>query len=245
MLTTEAPLQQARHGIIAYILDVIFPPVCARCRKIGTLLCDDCLSQLVPVAEPVCSRCGRQLERQSAESASAACNACRDTPLLLDQMRAPLLYVEPASSIIHRLKYEGYFALAEPLGLLMAARWPCWMTPPDLVIPIPLHQKRQRQRGYNQSALLARPLANAKKLDYNSFALRRIRHTKPQVGLGPEDRAINVKDAFVADPASVAGRNILLIDDVLTTGATMRSAAETLLSAGAASVSAYCLARVA
>lgn len=244
MLTVEAPRQTERHQFVANIVDIFFPPVCARCRKIGSLLCDDCLREFVPVTEPICDRCGRQLEGRLPELGSANCRACQESPPVLRQMRAPWHYVEPLSSIIHRLKYDGYFALAGPLGSLMAEQWPRWAVPPDLIMPIPLHKKRQRRRGYNQSALLARPLARTLGLTYTDQALRRTRHTVPQVGLGPEERAANVKNAFAADTEMVAGRHILLIDDVLTTGATMSAAAETLLDAGAASVSAYCLARV-
>lgn len=159
-------------------------------------------------------------------------------------MRAPLLYVEPTDRLIHRLKYEGYFALAGPLSDFLIEGWPAWQQPPDLILPIPLHPRRQRRRGYNQSELLARPLARERFIDFSAAALRRTRHTVPQVGLGPAERADNVRGAFAADAALVRGRHILLVDDVLTTGATMSSAAEALLAAGARTVSAYCLARV-
>lgn len=158
-------------------------------------------------------------------------------------MRAPMQYQEPLSRIIHRFKYEGYFALAEPLAALMIDGWPVWEQPPDLILPVPLHPRRQRRRGYNQSELLARPLSHALDIALDTSALRRTRHTVPQVGLGPEERHDNVRGAFSA-AAGVRDRHVLLIDDVLTTGATMRSAAEALLVAGAATVSAYCLARV-
>jgi ComF family protein len=159
-------------------------------------------------------------------------------------MRAPLRYAEPASRLIHRFKYEGLFALAEALSWVMITAWPNWEQPPDLILPIPLHPKRQRRRGYNQSELLARPLGRALGVPVDAVSLRRTRHTAPQVGLGPEERHSNVWGAFAADPTGVAGRHVLLVDDVLTTGATMRAAAGAVLSAGAADVSAYCLARV-
>jgi ComF family protein len=159
-------------------------------------------------------------------------------------MRAPLLYVEPTNRLIHRLKYEGYFALARPLSDFLIEGWPEWDQPPDLILPIPLHPRRQRRRGYNQSELLARPLAQRLGIQFSSAALRRTRHTVPQVGLGPIERADNVRGAFSADAQVVAGRRILLVDDVLTTGATMSAASEALLAAGTVAVSAYCLARV-
>jgi ComF family protein len=159
-------------------------------------------------------------------------------------MRAPLRYEEPTSRLIHRLKYEGHFALGHPLARSLIAGWPAWRPIPDLIVPIPLHPRRRWRRGYNQSELLARPLAEAVGVAFSATALRRTRHTAPQVGLGPEARAANVQGAFAAAPEQVGGRVVLLVDDVLTTGATMRSAAEALLAAGAAAVSSYCLARV-
>lgn len=159
-------------------------------------------------------------------------------------MRAPLRYQEPTSDLIHRFKYEGYSALGRPLARLLADGWPNWEQPPDLIVPIPLHPKRRRRRGYNQSELLAGPLGIAKSIPVCVSALRRTRHTIPQVGLGPDERQTNVQGAFEADAVVVSGRHVLLIDDVLTTGATMSAAATALLAAGAADVSAYCLARV-
>ena len=112
----------------------------------------------------------------------------------------------------------------------LIAGWPCWPQPPDLIVPIPLHPRRRRQRGYNQSELLARPLAQAVGVAYSATVLQRTRHTPPQVGLGPQARAANVRGAFTAAPDEVRGRAVILIDDVLTTGATMTAAAEALLA---------------
>lgn len=172
------------------------------------------------------------------------CRECHDKPLLLRQMRAPLRYQEPTSDLIHRFKYEGYSALGRPLARFLIDGWPDWEQTPDLIIPVPLHPKRRRNRGYNQSELLARPLGAAKSIIVCPPALRRTRHTIPQVGLGPDERQSNVRGAFEAVATVVNGRHVLLVDDVLTTGATMAAAAEASLAAGAASVSAYCLARV-
>lgn len=192
------------------------------------------------VPDLICPRCGRF---QDVDAYGQLCRECRRQPSPVIQMRAPLRYLEPLSQVIHRFKYEGYFALAEPLAEFMIAGWPTWEHPPDLILPIPLHPRRRRQRGYNQSELLARPLGRAMNIDLDTTSLQRTRHTAPQVGLGSEERHENVHNAFLAD-AGVCGRHIVLVDDVLTTGATMRSAAEALLAAGAATVSAYCLARV-
>ena len=195
------------------------------------------------VVEPICHHCGRTPETATG-LIGGLCPTCSAARPLLHQMRAPLHYAEPTSGIIHSLKYEGYFALAAPLARILIDGWPVWDRPPALIIPIPLHPRRRRQRGYNQSELLARPLAAALNLECNPSALRRTRHTAPQVGLGPQARAENVRGAFEAVADVVAGRNVLLVDDVLTTGATMTAAAEALLAVGAVDVSAYCLARV-
>lgn len=199
---------------------------------------------MVKVPEMVCSRCGRFHEINLSPGPEPVCSECRSKPSLLSRMRAPLCYMEPTSSIIHRFKYGGLFALGEPLAQFLIAGWPDWPQPPDLVLPIPLHPRRMRQRGYNQSELLARPLSKARGIAMEPALLRRTRHTAPQVGLGPEDRRHNVRDAFAADTTGVRGCHVLLVDDVLTTGATMEAAAETLLGAGATSVATYCLARV-
>ncbi len=114
--------------------------------------------------------------------------------------------------------------------------------PVDLVLPIPLHAERERKRGYNQSALLARAFSEGAALPYAEHALQRTRFTTPQVGLTAVERLVNVQDAFAAD-SCVQGRHVLLIDDVCTTGATMAAAANALLAAGARAVSGYCVAR--
>lgn len=227
----------------AFCLDVLFPPVCAGCGRVGALLCGACAARLLPVSGPICACCGRALAGEMARPAGL-CGECAAARPLLAQMRAPLRYAQPTSGLIHRLKYEGAFALGRALAAPLIAGWPAWATPPDLIVPIPLHPRRRRQRGYNQSELLARPLAEAVGVAFSATALQRTRHTAPQVGLGPQARAVNVQGAFSAAPDEARGRAIVLVDDVLTTGATMTAAAAALLAAGAASVSAYCLARV-
>jgi len=151
---------------------------------------------------------------------------------------------EPMDKFIHQFKYEGYFALAEPLARLMVTGWPAWAEAIDLIVPISLHPKRQRQRGFNQSALLGRHLSRSLGLPFSENALRRTRHTTPQIELGPEERADNMRGAFTAVPQQVMDQHVLLVDDVFTTGATMTAAADALLAVGARAVSGYCLASV-
>ncbi len=157
-------------------------------------------------------------------------------------IRTATRYDGPVADTIKKFKYEGYFGLAQPLGSLMLLAWRRWQHPVDLVIPVPLHAARQRERGYNQSELLAQVMKRDLKWQVEPAALKRVRRTRPQVGLNSAERRANVRGAFVTEPTLVEGRRILLIDDVHTTGATLGAAADVLLAAGANSVSAYCLA---
>jgi ComF family protein len=143
------------------------------------------------------------------------------------------------------MKYNGFFSLAEPLAALMARAWPAWQLPVDVVIPIPLHLHRERERGYNQSALLARHLGGRFGWPLAEEALRRVKATQQQAMLGFAERHDNVRGAFAADAGAVAGRRVLLIDDVCTSGATLTAAADALWEAGATAVSAYCATRAA
>ena len=135
------------------------------------------------------------------------------------------------------------FGLASKLADLMVQAWPQWAMPATIVVPIPLHPERRRERGYNQSALLAHHLAAQLQLPMREKGLQRIRPTQVQARLKAEERLSNVQGAFAAVASPIIGQHVLLVDDVCTTGATLQAAADALLSAGALAVSAYCLAR--
>lgn len=182
--------------------------------------------------------CGRPVSRPVER-----CWACHRRNLPLQQIRAAVAHEGAASAAVHALKYNGHFGLVDPLAAMMVSAWDAWQTPVDLLVPIPLHMERLRERGYNQSELLADRLARHLNRPMVPTALIRTRYTRPQVGLNMDQRRHNVDNAFVADPASVRDKYVLLIDDVCTTGATLNAAAQALLAAGAGQVSAYCLAR--
>lgn len=164
------------------------------------------------------------------------CDRCREDPPPFRRARAVALYTGWVRAAIHRLKYRGEAELALPLGALMGllAREELLFATISLVVPVPLHPDRLAARGYNQSELLARPVAGAIGRPLGTTVLQRRHPTLPQVGLDEAARRQNLENAFrVTDPESVRGRRVLVVDDVLTTGATCREAARVLLEAGA------------
>ena len=219
-------------GLRGRALDLLFPRTCGVCGAAGDFLCAKCRRSLPEAAPPRCRRCW------SIGVYSGSCADCVHSPL--DGARAPYVFEGPARTLVHQLKYEGMRALAEPMGeLLVISLLENPMTI-DLVVPVPLHGLRRRRRGFNQSELLARTVAYRTGLQLETSALRRRRGTPPQVQESERPRReSNVQGAFRCSDA-VAGRRILLIDDVLTTGATARECARTLKAAGAASVWALC-----
>jgi ComF family protein len=217
-------------------LDLLFPPACAACGRYGYPICPSCAQAVVPAPVSICEHCGRA--QPSRVSRCPACLAQPKSPLL--QVRAAGLYVEPLRRFIHLLKYEQRPDLAPYLARYLAATMagPDWATifgQIDAVSPVPLHAERRRERGYDQSELLARGLCARTNLPLRSDLVQRTRQTRPQVGLNAAQRQVNMRDAFtVSGPCQ--GLHVLLIDDVYTTGATLAACAAALLDAGAASV---------
>ena len=220
------------------LTDLLFPTVCAACGKLGPIICSDCLKKFSEIDGTGCMRCGYPMEETRV-----SCKLCRVENFNLRQARACFSYSEPLKTVIQRYNYDGLFSLARPLGELMAHKWPEWAQIPDIIVPIPLHARRQRSRGFNQAQLLAHRLGYSNDIEVTDQVLRRVRNTRPQVEISLLERKENVWGAFAAEPGVLKGKNILLLDDVFTSGATMTSAAGTLLEAGAKNVSAYCLAR--
>lgn len=234
---TQSPLRSWAERLIQDGFNLITPAACAGCGRHAGALCADCRAALAWVAPPICARCGLPLAQPAAN-----CANCDWLTPALRRITAAAWYDGPLRHAIHAFKYERQFGLAALLAELMAAAWPNDLAGYRLV-PVPLHAAREQARGFNQARLLAEQLAAhvAAPIDVN--AVYRRRATRQQVGLTPGQRLQNVRAAFVADPAQVAGRSIVLIDDVCTTGATLSAAAEALQRAGALEVRAYCLAR--
>ena len=238
-LPRESIWRQISH-LSDTLINVLLPPVCAGCNKVGELFCSECTSKVQWVRDPVCLSCGKP-----SDTAASFCLACYRYPFAVRQIRSATLHIDPVKCALHRMKYEGYFALADPLAKLMVQAWPRWQSAIDIVIPIPLHSERKRQRGYNQAELLVKEVQQS--LNWLSVpeALRRPKRTSPQVGLNLNQRQRNVHRAFAADASIVAGKRVLLVDDVCTSGSTLDSAARVVLDAGALSVDAFCLTTVA
>lgn len=218
------------------LLDVLFPPRCPGCGRVGATFCAACQARIERPPAPACLRCGRPA------AAASLCEACQATSSHLDRIASAALFAHPLRDAIHELKYNSARSLARPLGARMAAAWQQSGFTADLIVPVPLHPARLAERGYNQSALLARVLSQQVGVPVDEKAIVRRKATLQQARLSATERRENVKDAF-ASRGDLPGRRIVLIDDVCTTGSTLEACAEALRSAGAASVWAFTLAR--
>ena len=230
------------------LLDLLFPPLCHVCKafvpEAGDLfICADCLKKILFLVSPLCTVCGTPFATEAGHDHT--CGACLShSPIHI--CRSATLLGGPAQELIHRFKYGGRVHLCQPLGLLAAGALApfCAEAAPDVIIPVPLHRKRLRQRGYNQSQLIGKVLEKQWKVPQEVGNLRRLRWTEPQTSLDATDRARNVKGAFgVREPKRLEGKRVLLVDDVLTTGSTMRACVEALREAEVAAIFAVTVAR--
>lgn len=224
--------------MLGRLLDWLLPPRCGGCGALGSWLCRPCTARIRRLEEPLCRRCGRELESRGQPCACAA--RLRH----LARLRAAAAYEGPLERAVHRFKYRGWRALAPPLAGLLLARLAVDGLPAASVVAVPLHPARERRRGYNQSELIAAELRRALGLGTPSGRLKRVRDTRPQVGLDRLRRAANVSGAFRWEGESGHGEPVLLVDDVVTTGATLEAAAAALKSAGFGRITGVALARV-
>ncbi|MHA6688906.1 ComF family protein [Devosia sp. A449] len=230
------------------LLDLVYPPVCLSCDAPTAnpdCLCAQCFQGLRPITAPLCPRLGLPFDADPGPGALSV-EAIADPPPF-GRARSAVVYTEVARSIVSRLKYGDRPELARFCARLMAgAGHELWADNPILV-PIPLHKARQRQRRYNQSSELAQALGQLTGLGVDPSLVRRSRNTRQQVGLSGDGRQRNVAGAFAADPEILlraGGRRIVLVDDVYTTGATTKAAARSLLKAGVTAVDVVSFARV-
>ena len=229
------------RDLLEAIPALLFPDRCGACEALcGGPFCPPCAETLLPVPAgcPLCGEPGDEALLPALRP--RRCARCRKAPPPYARAQAAFLHGGALSEAIHRLKYEGREELARPLAALFAA---CEPPRADVVAPIPLHDTRLRERGYDQAALLAREAGRRFGLPVRAL-LARVRPTRQQVGLDRTRRDQNVRAAFRALPGA-AGVRVCLIDDVLTTGATAAEAARALAAAGAIRVEVRTLARAA
>ena len=224
--------------MLARFLDFVLPPRCGGCRAAGSWLCATCRGRIRRLHEPLCRRCGAEVE-----SARADCG-CRSRLKALARLRSAVAYEGPAELALQRFKYHGWKRLAEPLALLLAERLVVEGLAAHWTVAVPLHPARLKQRGFNQSELLARELRKRLSLAEPPGALVRTRHTPPQVGHDRRWRLENVRHAFQWQGLALEARSILVIDDVCTTGATLDACAAALRAAGSGPVIGVSVGRV-
>lgn len=229
----------------SYLLDLVFPPTCVGCLRNGQWFCDFCAQLVLPApSRQACQQCGLELPGD-VKRLGAPCPGCNDD---LGWVGVAAIHEGPLQKAIHALKYNDKVELAPSLGrylraLTESAPWPAILHMLDGIVPVPLHKDRLLERGYNQSRLLAGGLAVGCAALVLDNAIERYKATRSQVGLSPREREDNVKGKFSADSAQVSGKSLLLVDDVYTTGATMRECASALRESGADAVYGLALAR--
>ncbi len=245
--TGAAPRAALTASLSRRLLDLLFPPRCVHCHALGEPLCAACLSAIQRAPAPRCARCDLALFGHAGPLCSECAAISRTGPPVLERIVVASVYDGSVASAIRALKFRGQRRLAQPLARLLFAATVDAELAPDVVIPMPLHSMRRHERGYNQATLLARPLARALRVPLREDALARTRATQPQTRLSRPDRHANVAGAFAltssASRAQLAGKRLLLVDDVTTTGATLAAAAEALRDARPETILALAVAR--
>lgn len=213
-------------------LDFLLPHMCLLCETETTdgLVCNNCLDYLPVVTSPVCHRCGRPVKH------GAMCRLCKRVSVL-DHGRAWMLFIPPSDKLIHHFKYRKNTKLAQLLGRAMATliRTDHVLKRADMIMPVPLFWWKKLRRGYNQAVLLTHVISQETNIKAQN-TLSRIKNTKTQTRLTERERRNNVKNAFTVQANDIEDKRILLIDDVLTTGATIQECARVLKNAGAREV---------
>jgi ComF family protein len=237
----------AYRAVLRLALDIALPTLCISCREpvAGEGVCAACWSKLSFIAPPYCPRLGIPFVYDPGPellSMEAIAN-----PPAFGRARAAVRYDDVARTLVHALKYQDRTDLAAIMGRWMARAGQHLLAEADMLVPVPLHWRRGFSRRYNQSGLLARTIARQSGVAMRGEVLRRVRATEQQVGLSRTQRASNVQGAFQVSAehqSDVAGRRVVLVDDVLTSGATVDACTRVLLRAKAASVDVLVFARV-
>ena len=244
-----ADMRRWAMGNLRYVADLFLPPVCIRCHapiSAHGVLCAPCWQGINFIMPPVCSRLGLPLSYAGGEDVQLSSMALRYPPVY-GRARAAARFDGVMRDLVHALKYADRHEAVDLFGRLLFSAGAELLRDADLLMPVPLHRSRLWKRRFNQSAILAGRLGKAAGLPLELTVLRRVRRTTSQVGLSRAGRRGNVADAFDVIPAAAArirGKRILLIDDVITTGATLDACARVLKQAGAAEVDCLALAMV-
>jgi ComF family protein len=247
MATVQDAIKVARHGASS-VLDLLLPPQCLQCRapvdRQG-LLCAECWRGVAFITPPYCAICGLPFAHD--EGPEAICGACAEAAPRFQRARAAMVYDEASRALVLGFKHGDRTEAAAAFGHWLARAGAAFLAEADLIAPVPLHRWRLWRRRYNQAALLARALARASGVEVVADLLVRRRATASQHQLSRAERRLNVRGAFAVDRRRLSwleGARVVLVDDVLTTGATVEACATTLLRAGAQSVDVLTLARV-
>ncbi|HED34207.1 MAG TPA: ComF family protein [Gammaproteobacteria bacterium] len=231
------------------LLDLLFPPHCSLCGTARNLLpdislCRPCSDDLLHNTD-ACSLCAAPLSTEGVPPTIDICAQCIQKKPRYDQLWSPFRYAQPLESMIQQLKFNARLNFAPLLSTLMIHRLPpdfYTQTPPDAVIPMPLHPHRLKQRGFNQSLLLLKPLAKQLKLPVDTESCRRINNTEHQTGKNAQQRQKNIKGAFTFENKN-SYQHVVIFDDVVTTGSTVSELSKTIKQAGVGRVDVWCLAR--
>ncbi len=240
-----------RHGIASSVADLVFPPACIVCGRLlrsiaPSPFCGECFTNIAFIAAPICDICGIPFDREG--EGTHHCGACIIDPPPYSRARAVGVYKGALLEAIHLFKYrkDAGMGMGKQLGAFMAA-WAYDSLSPadyDAVIPIPLHHNRLKERGFNQSAILAREIARMFSLPLDLSTLWRKEDRPPQVGLGRQQRRKNTRGVFeVKRGKDIYRKRLLLVDDVFTTGSTAGECARLLRRHGALEVAVLTLAR--
>jgi len=220
------------------LIDFFYPRHCVGCGRTGSFLCVDCAKSLPRILPPACQKCGKP------DVSGSFCPACWSAQLMVDFILSPFRFEGVIRKAIHSFKYGNLRAISTDLSRLMYDYFQASGLLCDVVVPVPLHPRRLRQRGYNQSALLAREFSRLSWLKVEEDCLKRCKDSAPQTKTATvEERKTNTSDAFVCKNEKLRAKRVLLIDDVCTSGATLDACAVALKVKGVESVCGLTLAR--
>jgi len=224
--------------LVELAVESFFPRRCVGCGRVGDFLCPECLEKLPRLLPPLCPNCGRP------QASGIVCPSCRRRQTEIDGIRSPFRFDEVIRKAIYELKYRNLKTISPCLAELLADYIRSNPLAGEVLVCVPLHPRRLRERGYNQSSLLARELSKRIDLPVIEDCLIRVKQAHPQVrARDVDERRRNVADAFVCRDEKLTGKQIILIDDVCTSGATLESCAAALKSKGVVSVWGLTLAR--